>query len=74
VPSINLTEAERLARLEVILERIEAKLDRVEEDQIEDMAELAALKNKGAGILIGVALFAAGIGASIGNLLKALLE
>jgi len=74
VPSINLTEAERLARIEVILERIEAKLDRVEEDQIEDMAELAALKNKGAGILIGVALFAAGVGASIGNLLKALLE
>ncbi len=74
MPSINLTEAERLARIEVILERIEAKLDRVEEDQIEDMAELAALKNKGAGILIGVALFAAGIGASVGNLLKALLE
>jgi hypothetical protein len=74
VPRINLTEAERLARIEVILERIEAKLDRVEEDQIEDMAELAALKNKGAGILIGVALFAAGIGASVGNLLKALLE
>lgn len=74
MPSINLTEAERLARIEVILERIEAKLDRVEEDQIEDMAELAALKNKGAGILIGVALFAAGIGASLGNLLKALLE
>ena len=74
MPRINLTEAERLARIEVILERIESKLDRVEEDQIEDMAELAALKNKGAGILIGVALFAAGIGASIGNLLKALLE
>jgi len=74
VPSINLSEAERLARIEVILERIEAKLDRVEEDQIEDMAELAALKNKGAGILIGVALFAAGIGASLGNMLKALLE
>ena len=74
MPSINLTEAERLARIEVILERIEAKLDRVEEDQIEDMAELAALKNKGAGILIGVALFAAGIGASVGNMLKALFE
>ena len=74
MPSINLSEAERLARIEVILERIEAKLDRVEEDQIEDMAELAALKNKGAGILIGVALFAAGIGASVGNLMKALLE
>lgn len=72
--NISLTEAERLARIEVILERIEAKLDRVEEDQIEDMAELAALKNKGAGILIGVALFAAGIGASLGNMLKALLE
>ena len=72
--NISLTEAERLARIEVILERIEAKLDRVEEDQIEDMAELAALKNTGAGILIGVALFAAGIGASVGNLLKALLE
>lgn len=72
--NISLTEAERLARIEVILERIEAKLDRVEEDQIEDMAELAALKNKGAGILIGVALFAAGIGASLGNMLKALFE
>ena len=74
MPRINLTEAERLARIEVILERIESKLDRVEEDQIEDMAELAALKNKGAGILIGVALFAAGVGASVGNLLKALFE
>ena len=74
MPSINLTEAERLARIEVILERIEAKLDRVEEDQIEDMAELAALKNKGAGILIGVALFAAGIGSSVGNMLQALFE
>ena len=71
---ISLSEAERLARIEVILERIEAKLDKVESDQVKDMAELAALKNKGAGILIGVALFAAGVGASVGNLLKALFE
>jgi predicted neutral ceramidase superfamily lipid hydrolase len=72
--NINLSEAERLARIEAILERIEAKLDKVEEDQIEDMAELAELKNKGAGILIGVALVASAMGASLWNMITALFE
>ena len=70
----NLSEVERLARIEAILERIEAKLDKVEEDQIEDMAELAELKNKGAGILIGVALVASAMGASLWNMIKVLFE
>lgn len=72
--NINLSEAERLARIEAILERIEAKLDKVEEDQLEDMAELAELKNKGAGILIGVALVASAMGASLWNMIKVLFE
>jgi hypothetical protein len=71
---MQLSEAERLARIEAILERIEAKLDKVEEDQLEDMAELAELKNKGAGILIGVALVASAMGASLWNMVSTLFE
>lgn len=64
------TTAERLARIETILERIETKLDTVENDQRADIAELAALKNKGSGILIGVAIAAGALGASASTFLK----
>lgn len=66
------TTPERLARIETILERIEDKLDRVETEQTKDIADLAALKNKGAGILVGVALAAGSLGAAAKWLWQAL--
>lgn len=60
-----MTQGERLTRIETILERIERKIDKVEEEQRKDIAELAALKNRGAGFLIGVSLLAGSAGAGI---------
>ena len=64
------TQAERLAKMEAILERVEAKVESVEGkvDRVEgkvdrDVADLAQIKNRGTGILIGVAVAAGGIGA-----------
>lgn len=77
------TQAERLTRIEVLLEAAvhtreadrKAMHDKIEEmasdikairkDVEADKAELAALKNKGAGILIGVGLAGGALGASI---------
>ena len=68
-----MTQGERLARIETILERVERKLDRIEGEQTADIADLAALKNRGAGILIGVALAAGGLGAAATKLVERLL-
>ena len=68
------TQAERLARIEAIVERMEAKLDKLEGEQVKDIQELKNLKSKGSGILIGVALFAAGLGAGIDNILNMLFK
>lgn len=59
------TQAERLATIEAILERVEAKLDTVEGKVDRDIADLAALKNKGTGLLIGVGLAGGTIGAAV---------
>lgn len=68
------TQAERLVRIETLLE---TKLDAMAEDikairaEVEaDKAELAALKNKGTGILIGVGLAGGAIGAGINHFLE----
>jgi hypothetical protein len=61
------TTPERLARIETLLEtkldEIASRLDKIERHQTKqdtdaatDRADLAALKNKGAGLLIGAAL------------------
>jgi hypothetical protein len=71
-----ITQAERLTKIETLLEtkldEIVRRLDGIEKHQTqqdkesaEDRAELAALKNKGAGILIGVGLAGGAIGAAI---------
>lgn len=64
------TTAERLARLETILARVETKIDAMEVEQRADIAALAALTNKGSGILIGVAIAAGALGASASTFLK----
>lgn len=59
-----MTNAERLARIEAIVERIDTKIDKLETEQTKDIADLATLKNRGSGILVGVALAAGSFGAS----------
>jgi hypothetical protein len=48
---------------------IKDDLKAVRKDMDADKAELAALKNKGTGILIGVALAAGGVGAGLSQFL-----
>lgn len=67
---VPVTQGERLARIETILDRIEKKLDKVEADTLADIADLAKLKNKGAGILIGVSIAAASLGATATTILR----
>lgn len=64
------SQGERLARIEAILDRIEKKLDKVEAESLADIADLAKLKNKGAGILIGVSIAAASLGATASTILR----
>ncbi len=76
------TQAERLTRIETLLETlVETKLGEMADDikairsEVEaDKAELAALKNKGAGILIGVGLAGGAIGAGLSKLIGGLLQ
>lgn len=64
-----MTPGERLTRIETILERIEAKVDQLDIDQRKDIADLASLKNRGWGVIVGVALAAGGMGAMLRDLL-----
>lgn len=65
-----MTQGERLTRIETILERIEAKVDQLDIDQRKDIADLASLKNRGWGVIVGVALAAGGAGALLRDLLS----
>jgi len=67
-------EGERLASIEAILIRVETKLTNIEIAQNKDIADLAALKNKGAGIMIGVALGAAALGAGIKAIILGIVQ
>ena len=73
------TTTERLARMEakqdIHIERIDKLHERLDETSKElaaDKAELAALKNKGTGILIGVGLLAAFLGAKMQSVFQML--
>lgn len=71
------TEGERLARMEALIEEALVKrLDDMAEDikamrseQDKDKADLASLKNKGIGLLIGVGLAGGAVGASFTKIL-----
>jgi hypothetical protein len=60
-----MTNAERLARIEAILERVDRKMDVLEGDMRADVADLAALKNRGVGLLVGVGLAGGALGATL---------
>ncbi|CAB5222680.1 hypothetical protein UFOVP368_25 [uncultured Caudovirales phage] len=89
------TEAERLTRIEVLLEQavvqrteererhaqerelmketiegIAADLKTIRAELADDKADLAALKNKGTGLLIGVALAGGAAGAGLSSVLE----
>lgn len=77
----NITQAERLMRIETLLEtmlpEIAARLKKIEDHQSKqdtdaaiDRADLAALKNKGTGLLIGVGLAGGAAGAGFSSLVE----
>lgn len=67
------TQAERLATIEALLNVMAADVKAIRQELDADKAELAALKNKGTGMLIGVALAAAFLGAKATAILQAVL-
>ena len=78
------TTAERLARIETLLEQLTAgqaeghralaeDIAAIKSDLSADKADLAALKNKGIGLVIGIGLVAAALGAKISAIASALL-
>lgn len=67
-----MTQGERLIRIETLLERMDKKLEAIEADLIEEKERNAALRNKGAGILVGVAIAAGALGASAATLFEKL--
>ena len=65
-----MTQAERLIRIETLLEGISNRLEKIETHQTAQDVKAAAtkadfdeLKNKGVGLLVGVGLLAGGVGA-----------
>lgn len=69
-----MTNAERLTRIETILERVDRKLDVLEGDMRADVADLAALKNRGVGLLVGVGLAGSALGAAVAKYAETLLK
>lgn len=64
-------------RIETLLESlpdIREDIKAIRKDLDDDKAELAALKNKGTGLLIGVGLVGGGIGAGLTKVLTAWLS
>lgn len=70
----NSTQAERLARIEALLEPMALDISAIKTEVQADKAELAQLKNRGVGILIGIALVAAVLGAKARAMLEAVIE
>lgn len=63
-----MTQGERLARIETLLESLpemREDIKAIRKDLDDDKADLAALKNRGSGLLIGVGLVGGGVGAAI---------
>ena len=75
---MNVGQGERLMRIETLLEEalmpaldeMRRDIKAIRADLDGDKADLAALKNKGSGILIGVAIAAGGIGAGASTFWK----
>ena len=71
-----MTQGERLMRIETLLEslpEIKEDIKAIRKELDEDKADLAAIKNKGIGLLVGVGLVGGGIGAALTKALTAWL-
>lgn len=78
-----ITQAERLTRIETILEsafgeggsmsEMKADVKAIRSDLDSDVADLARLKHRGAGILVGVGLACSGFGALLNEHWKSLI-
>ena len=71
------TQGERLARIETLLESLpemREDIKAIRKDLDDDKADLAALKNRGSGLLIGVGLVGGGVGAGITKAVMAWLS
>ncbi|WEK43653.1 MAG: hypothetical protein P0Y64_02125 [Candidatus Sphingomonas colombiensis] len=76
-----MTPAERQAVLETKLDHLisavaalTAEIEALKADVRADQAELAAIKNRGKGILIGVSLAATAMGAAVSSKIGAVLD
>jgi hypothetical protein len=78
------TPSEKITRVETLLIGLtasfhahafstNARLDKISDELSADKKELAALKNKGAGILIGVSIVAGLVGAKISSFIVAFM-
>lgn len=81
-------QGERMMKIETLLEGIAAQLARAERERGElradikkldadlkaDAAQLAAIKHKGGGLLLGVGLLGGGVGAWLHNLFPGLMK
>jgi phage terminase Nu1 subunit (DNA packaging protein) len=63
-----------IGRLEAQIGEMSATLGRVETELTADKADLAALKNRGVGFLIGIGMLGAVVGAKIGAMVAAVKE
>ena len=73
---MTMSQGERLMRIETLLEslpEIKEDIKAIRKELDEDKADLAALKNKGIGLLVGVGLVGGGIGAALTKALTAWL-
>lgn len=71
------SQGERLARIETLLEGLAedfADMRALRDDHEKDKAELAALKNNGAGLLIGVGLAGRTVGAFLAKVFAGLFN
>lgn len=71
------TQGERLMRIETLLESLpemREDIKAIRKDLDDDKADLAALKNRGSGLLIGVGLVGGGVGAGLTKAIMAWLS
>ena len=63
-----------MKRIELLEQHMSERLDKIDQRLTTQEEKLAAYENKGKGVLLGVGLFGAGVGASVLAIVERLLE
>ena len=63
-----------MKRIELLEQHMSDRLDKIDQRLTTQEEKLAAYENKGKGLLLGVGLFGAGVGASVLAIVERLLE